>query len=70
MCADPSDKRYSDPISRYMVRNGIAGRYKGLPEDIMEEIRAAGFHIKHWEVEMASDDEHPDMLNLVAKKSK
>jgi hypothetical protein len=53
-----------------MVRNGIAGRYKGLPEDIMEEIRAAGFHIKHWEVEMASDDEHPDMLNLVAKKSK
>jgi ubiquinone/menaquinone biosynthesis C-methylase UbiE len=70
MCGEPKGeiRKSFDPISRCLVVNGIAGRYIGLPEEIMEEIRSAGFHIKQWEVEVASDTENQDDLYVVATK--
>ena len=52
-CGDPAEegpKKHFDPITRCVVIDGIAGRYLGLPEDILDEVRVAGFHIGNWEV--------------------
>lgn len=52
---DETDKRMFDPKSRCLIRKGnIAFRYIGLVEDILNEIRMAGFHILHWVVKKGS----------------
>ena len=67
MSGEPSEmvKKNSDydPISRCSILNGIAKRYHGLAENILEEIKSAGFKIKSWERENENDD-----LNAVATK--
>lgn len=53
MCGDPHEeevKRWFDPVSRCIVCDGLAGRYLGLPEDILKEISSSGFAIKSSEV--------------------
>jgi SAM-dependent methyltransferase len=59
-------RAHFDPQSRCLVHGDIATRYIGLPEDILEEIRSAGFAISHWRVQ-ANSEECDDLL-LVAKK--
>lgn len=57
MCGDPADmevrKRF-DPVTRCTMREGPDGpcaeRYHGVPEEILAELKVAGFHIQHWEV--------------------
>lgn len=53
MCGDPKEpevvKQY-DTESRCMVGNGIARRYFGKPEDILNEITQTGFSIQQHEV--------------------
>ena len=51
-----------DPESRCLIQNGIASRYIGLPEDILDEIRYADFHILRWEVKTRIDKEDNDDL--------
>ncbi len=48
-----------DVKSRCLILGGIATRYIGLPEDILDEIRAAGFEIVHreWEEEPPLDED-------------
>ena len=59
---------YFDPDSRATVVNGIAGRYYGLPEDIVEEITTAGFRILHQEIDWANEDDPQDELIIEATK--
>lgn len=52
MCNEPPEaiQRWYDPLTRYQVHDGLAGRYFGLPEDILKEISSSGFAIKSSEV--------------------
>jgi ubiquinone/menaquinone biosynthesis C-methylase UbiE len=53
MCGDPTEpevRKQYDPESRCMVGNGIARRYFGKPEDILNELSTAGFSIQRHEV--------------------
>ena len=46
LCGDPAEEetiRDFDPVSRCIVRDGVAGRYFGRPEDIVQEMASAGF---------------------------
>lgn len=40
-----------DPESRCTICNGIASRYVGLPDDIIQEIDNSGFEVVRWHVE-------------------
>lgn len=54
MCGDPQDSqaiKYFDPQTRCTVKNGIAGRYFGLPEEIINEIKGEGFKILHHRID-------------------
>jgi len=45
------------------VREGIAGRYFGLPDDILDEVRAGGFHIlSHWVRPARTEDDCDDLI--------
>ncbi|HIE14240.1 TPA: class I SAM-dependent methyltransferase [Candidatus Bathyarchaeota archaeon] len=71
MCGDPKEKELIkdfEPTTRTVVRKGIAGRYIGLPEDILKEIESAGFKIINWQIK--KDPQHQDELLAVAKKLK
>ncbi len=52
MCNEPPEaiQQWYDPLTRYQVHDGLAGRYFGLPEDILKEISSSGFAIKSSEV--------------------
>ncbi|MBU1108161.1 MAG: class I SAM-dependent methyltransferase [Candidatus Riflebacteria bacterium] len=53
LCGDPTEEelvKYFDPQTRCIVKNGVAGRYYGKPEDILNEIQTAGLHVNHWAV--------------------
>jgi len=70
MCNDPIEEpvlKFYDPESRCMVVNGIAGRYFGLPEDIIAEVVKADFKVRHWEI-IPPTGEGQDDLYLVAVK--
>jgi ubiquinone/menaquinone biosynthesis C-methylase UbiE len=60
ICGDPWDEetlKTFDKESRCLMRAGdIAYRYTGLPHDILEEIKTAGFHIVEWETGKGSTD--------------
>ncbi|MBU4486626.1 MAG: class I SAM-dependent methyltransferase [Candidatus Delongbacteria bacterium] len=68
MCGEIGDAevlKVFDPVSKCMIRNGIAGRYIGRAEDILEEFKEAGFKILHSEV---VSDEFQDNLRMHATK--
>lgn len=53
---DEETRKTFDPVSRCLIRQGdIAYRYIGLAEDILDEIRTAGFDILHYEVKKSSE---------------
>ena len=58
MCGEIQDeetRKTFDPVSRCLIRQGdIAYRYIGLAEDILDEIRTAGFNILHSEIKKGS----------------
>lgn len=67
MCGEVTgeeSKKHFDPESRCLVYEGkdgpFASRYIGLAEDILDEIREAGFHILHWEVKPRRLDVYPN----------
>ncbi len=69
MCGDPPDalKPRFDVNTRCMLREGPMGpfaeRYHGMPQDILNEIRSAGFVIRRWHVAAAEhSDESDDLL--------
>ncbi|MBD3369451.1 methyltransferase domain-containing protein [Candidatus Fermentibacteria bacterium] len=64
MCGEPPEelKEYFDYDSRCLVRNGIAGRYIGLPEDIIGEAERAGFRALDWWTQ--TDEEQQEELVL------
>ena len=71
MCGDPHEKMvrggwWFDPVSRCIVRDGLAGRYLGLPEDILKEISSSGLAIKSSEV--TEDSSLQGDLKVVATK--
>lgn len=71
MCGDVTCeeiKKQFNPQSRCLISKGIATRYIGLPEDILNEIRNAGFKIWHWEVQPRKDQEEQDDLLVAAVK--
>ena len=71
LCGDPIEevmKRDFDPITRYIVRDGVAGRYYGLPEGILGEMGAVGFHIIRWEVKQ-DPTTNQEELSVVARKT-
>ncbi len=55
-----------DPRSRCLIYNGIAIRYIGLTDDILAEVKHAGFHILDWEVAPRKDENEQDDLLLAA----
>jgi ubiquinone/menaquinone biosynthesis C-methylase UbiE len=68
MCGDVTNEdmqKAFDPKSRCLIHKGIAMRYIGLPEDILDEIREAGFHILHWEWEKEPPIGENDQLTLL-----
>ena len=72
MCGEITNeevKKHFDPQSRcYIIKDEIAFCYVGFPEDILDEIRKANFHILHWEIKVRKDhDEQDDLLVTAAK---
>lgn len=59
-----------DPESRCVVdQDGVATRYIGLPKDILDEVRTAGFRVLEWGVKPRGDGEvEMDELLLWAAK--
>jgi len=50
-CGEPKGEDYPfDPVTRCKIENGIATRYWGLPEQLVEEIQSGGFDISEWQV--------------------
>lgn len=68
MCNEPPEaiQQWYDPLTRYQVHDGLAGRYFGLPEDILKEISSSGFAIKF--SEMTEDASQQGDLKVAAIK--
>ncbi len=64
---DPEVLKLFDPESRCMIRDGVAGRYIGAAEDIIAEVKKAGFKIIKSEV--SPDPEAQDDLRILASKN-
>lgn len=68
MCGEVNDvsalKLTFDPVSRCTVNTqGMATRYIGQAESLLQEIQAAGFHIVDWEIRPRDlPDEQDDLL--------
>ena len=65
MCGEvtnPEVRKWFDPESRCLVRDGIAVRYIGLPDDILAETRDAGFKVLDWEIKSRKDEADQDDL--------
>jgi ubiquinone/menaquinone biosynthesis C-methylase UbiE len=70
MCAekitDKMIKYYDmDPQSRCQIKDGLAVRYVGRAEDILSEIREAGFHILDWKIETLESTKEKDPAELL-----
>ncbi|MDD3103769.1 MAG: class I SAM-dependent methyltransferase [Candidatus Cloacimonetes bacterium] len=68
MCAelrDPDELSFFDAKSRTYMRNGIALRYIGRHEDIINEIKAVGFEILQMEL---FTDEIQDSMSIIAQR--
>ena len=66
MCGDLPEG--FDPETRCQIVSGVACRYIGLPEDILDEVRAADLDILHWEVRPRKDERDVDTLLIDATK--
>ena len=65
MCGEPVDeflKQSFDFASRSQVIQGVGYRYCGLPDDILAEIKQAGFEVVQWQVLHQEDGRGEDML--------
>lgn len=71
MCNEPPEdvKDCFDPVTRCMVRDGVAGRYIGLAEDILKEISSSGFAVKSSEVSVDVSYPHQGELKVAAIKA-
>ena len=75
MCGEVNDrspmKPTFDPVSRCTVdERGVAIRYVGKAEDILQEIQVAGFHIAHWEIlPRELEEDQDDLLVRAIKRS-
>ncbi len=72
MCGEVTSdelKKDFEPKSRCHIHKGIASRYIGLAEDIIDEIRNAGFNILHWEIELRKEG-IPDQDTLLVNAIK
>ena len=56
---DMSEGSCFDPETRMLLRNGKPHAHIGLKEDILEEIRAEGFRILHWETSKREEKGQP-----------
>jgi cyclopropane fatty-acyl-phospholipid synthase-like methyltransferase len=71
MCGTPSCEEYLkefDPLSRCIVRDGMAVRFLGLPNELETEVRGAGFVIINQRVMPRRNDRELDLLLLDATK--
>jgi SAM-dependent methyltransferase len=71
MCNDPVNEAVKagfDRSSRCWMHGDLAVRYFGLPQDILEEIRAAGFRLLNWEVKFHRNNNEQDMLLAAAAR--
>lgn len=68
MCNEPPEaiRQWYDPLTRYQAHDGLAGRYFGLPEDILREITESGFQVKSSAI--TADPSHQGNLMAVASK--
>lgn len=58
-----------DPSTRCLMNEGVATRYIGLPNDIVNEVKAAGFRVVTWRVHRSHGEiDSMDELLLWAKK--
>jgi hypothetical protein len=57
-----------DPQTRCLIRNGIAGRYYGKPEDILEEIREPGFSVHDWHIHCDPQTNQPELFLIAGKR--
>lgn len=71
MCGEvtmPALRACFDPVSRCQVVNGVAYRYIGQPEVLLDELRAAGFEILSSRIERRSSDDDQDNLWVMATR--
>lgn len=69
MCGEvtmPALRAYFDPVSRCQVVNGVAYRFIGAPEALLEELRAAGFDLHSSRIEPRTSDDDQDNLWAMA----
>jgi 2-polyprenyl-3-methyl-5-hydroxy-6-metoxy-1,4-benzoquinol methylase len=68
MCNEVSEnfRTHFDPVTRCLVKEGVAGRYIGRSEDILREITEAGFRVKSSSVTV--DPSHQGDLKVAATK--
>ena len=68
MCGEVTSaqiRKNFDLQSRCLVSQGIAVRYIGLVEDILDEIRDAGFLVLNWQIKPRREDEDEDQDELL-----
>ena len=58
----------STTVTRYIMIDGVGGRYLGSPFDISEEIKSVGFRILHSGLEHIEKTGYFNMLNIFAQK--
>jgi len=74
MCGDVLDassvKPQFDPTSCCTINSaGVATRYIGKPEDILQELQIAGFELDQWEIlPRVSEDDQDDLLVQAIKQ--
>jgi hypothetical protein len=57
-----------DPLTRCQVVDGIARRYIGAPDDLLEELRAASFELVRWTINPRKNDDDQDHLWAIARR--
>ena len=69
LCGDPPPTLFEffDQDTRCLTKDGIAGRYIGLPESIVDEAKKARFQIQDWWLESGVDEQQG--LVLLCKKT-
>jgi SAM-dependent methyltransferase len=71
MCGEPRASRLRarfDPASRAITDGRVAERYLGRPDDLQEELRAAGFDLAYHRLVSGNDDSgDQDMLLALAR---
>lgn len=72
MCGEPKIeelRKAFDPVTRFLMFNGLVNRYLGKPGDIIKELEKEGFNILKKEVRVVQDDQD-DQDNLLVLANK